>query len=160
MAKKLSARSLVPYLIMQFLGSFCGASVVKIVTSSQLFDQLMAASLYIGHFAEWWNLLLAEFALTTLFLLNFLMCSIDTNENLLAPLSIGLSVSLSVFGAGLTLNPFYNLAVRLIGSMFLDLHDMSFLWRFYWVDWIASLMSVLLSFGLYRTVFSRTARIL
>lgn len=58
----------------------------------------MGIALYAGYFVEWYQLLLTEWLLTTLFVLSYLMCTVDTSEDVLAPLAVGFSVSLSVFG--------------------------------------------------------------
>jgi hypothetical protein len=81
-----------------FLASILFSLYLQVSTIPSDFEHLMGIALYAGYFPEWYQLLLTEWLLTTLFLLNFLMCSVDTSENLLAPLAIGLSVSLSVFG--------------------------------------------------------------
>lgn len=106
---------LVPYWLAQLSGGFVGALLVRVgagwavevrgpqaVTKLDEYNSIMGGATVLAPQDDWHQGLVLEAVLTLLLALTVLMCAADAAEGeperVLAPLAVGLAVSLGVFG--------------------------------------------------------------
>ncbi|PAV57396.1 hypothetical protein WR25_12257 isoform B [Diploscapter pachys] len=143
------------YFISQLLGGFCGALMsAAILSSSQLTGTYAGATLLSPNNA-WWEGLLSE-ALATYFLCHtVLMTAVDTDSNVLAPLAIGLTLSIDIFSTGAitgaSMNPARSLGPNIVGSIFINSKDLpSNFWNHHYIYWAGPLAGGTVAALIYR----------
>uniref|UniRef100_A0A915E1U7 Aquaporin n=1 Tax=Ditylenchus dipsaci TaxID=166011 RepID=A0A915E1U7_9BILA len=82
-----------------------------------------------------------------------------TKENSLAPLAIGLTVTLDIFGAGsitgASMNPARSFGPCAAAAFFSAINDKAVIWTMHYIYWAGPLIGGAISALLYRTVFGR-----
>jgi len=160
LAGKLNPLLVVPYVLAQLLGGFVGAVLVRLVSSTDQYNMILGGATLLGSNELWYQGLAVEAILTLFLTQTVLNCAVDTNNNLLAPLAIGLTVALDIFGAGsisgASMNPARSLGPALAGALFSTIKDKSILWTTQWIYWAGPAIGAAVSALLYRTLLTRS----
>lgn len=110
----------------------------------------------------WYQGVIVEAMLTLILTQTVLNAAVETN-NMLAPLAIGLTVSLDIFGAGsitgASMNPARSFAPSLVGSIFPYGEDTKYLWDYQYIYWLGPLIGATISALFFRIVFAKSSRI-
>lgn len=114
LAGKMSPFLLPGYWVAQLFGGFVGSMLVRASLRQTEFVDMAAGATLLATDDRWYQLLdtneivnilryqgfIVETILTMILTQTVLNAAVDTDNNVLAPLAIGLTVSLDVFGAG------------------------------------------------------------
>ncbi|KAH7726447.1 CRE-AQP-4 protein [Aphelenchoides avenae] len=156
LAGKFRPLYLVPYWIAQLGGGFVGALLVRAVTGKLQYERLQGGATLLSPGEEWYQGLIVETILTMILTQTILMTAVDTEENLLAPLAIGLTLTLDIFGAGsitgASMNPARSFGPSLAATIFSDSKNM---WDYHYIYWAGPFLGASISALLYRTLFAR-----
>ncbi|KAI6199749.1 hypothetical protein M3Y96_00659800 [Aphelenchoides besseyi] len=133
------------------------------VTQKSEFDAIMGGATILSPDDKWYQGLLAEAVLTFLLTFVVLNSAID-RDNVLAPLAIGFSLTICIFGAGsisgASMNPARSLGPCVAANLFIDNVDTNFIWNFHYIYWIGPLLGAAISALIYRSFFARSGRLL
>uniref|UniRef100_A0AC35U1Y9 Aquaporin n=1 Tax=Rhabditophanes sp. KR3021 TaxID=114890 RepID=A0AC35U1Y9_9BILA len=155
---------LVPlYWIAQLGGAFVGGVLVFCVMNQTQYDQILGGSTIPNIANTWYQALIAEAILTAILTQTITMTAADTPDNILAPLAIGLSLSLSILGlgsvSGASLNPARSAgpaaAFSLLGSSELSKQ----VWTYHYVYWGGPFLGAAFTSILYRSFFASEQRL-
>ena len=151
------------YWISQVGGGFCGALLVRFVTSQQQYDSIAGGATIVPAGQIWYQLLLVEALLTMFLVQTVLTCAADTTTNLLAPLAIGMTVALDIFGgaslSGASMNPARSFGPCLVASLFVEkgpgMRLTDPIWSMHFVYWAGPFVGAVLAVVLYRSLLTR-----
>jgi len=146
------------YWMAQLTGGFLGALLVRAVTLKFEYDGFDGGATYLHLGDEWYQGLISEAMLTFILTQTVLMTACDTSTNLLAPLAIGMCLSLDIFAAGTltgaSMNPARSLGPGIAMSIF-AYKDTGYIWNIHYIYWAGPFIGATLSAFFYRTVFGR-----
>ncbi|EYC05864.1 hypothetical protein Y032_0079g1227 [Ancylostoma ceylanicum] len=153
------------YWFSQLLGGFCGSLYsVVIMTQGQL-DSSHAGATLLNPDNKWWEGMMSE-AVATFFLCHtILLTAADTNTNVLAPLAIGLTLSIDILSTGsitgASMNPARSLGPNIVGQIFLDSNSIpAHFWSYHYIYWAGPLLGATIAVTLYRVFEARQDRLL
>jgi len=154
---------LIPYWIVQLLGGLVGAILVRATTQIAEYERIMGGATILSD-DHWYQGLIAEAVLTVILTTVVLMCAVDTKDNFLAPLAIGMAVTLDIFGAGsisgASMNPARSAGPCIAAALFLNLENSGVIWTYHYIYYLGPFIGATISALLYRTLFSRSNRLL
>ncbi|KAI6213517.1 hypothetical protein M3Y94_00159700 [Aphelenchoides besseyi] len=165
LAGKLHPYLVLPYWIVQLLGGFIGACLVRAVTQQTEFNAIMGGATILSPDDKWHQGLLAEAVLTFLLTFVVLNSAID-RDNVLAPLAIGFSLTICIFGAGsisgASMNPARSLGPCVAANLFIDNVDNlgNLIWNYHYIYWVGPFLGAAISALIYRSFFARSGRLL
>ncbi|KAI1720509.1 major intrinsic protein domain-containing protein [Ditylenchus destructor] len=158
-AGKLHPILAIPYVIAQLLGGFVGALLVRAATSQTEYDSIGGGATLLAKGDLWHQGLIVEVILTAILTQAVLNTAVDTSDNMLAPLAIGMSVALDVFGAGsisgASMNPARSLGPCAAAALFGTGQDKSILWKYHYIYWAGPIGGAIVSAITYRLLFAR-----
>ncbi|PIO74954.1 channel protein, MIP family [Teladorsagia circumcincta] len=153
------------YWFAQFLGGFCGSLYsVLIMTHNQLESSFAGATL-LNPDNKWWEGMMSEAVVTYFLVHTILLVAADTDTNLLAPLAIGLTLSIDILATGLitgaSMNPARSLGPNIVGQIFLDSNSIPLhFWSYHYIYWAGPFMGSTVAVILYRLFEARENRLL
>uniref|UniRef100_A0A914WWZ7 Aquaporin-8 n=1 Tax=Plectus sambesii TaxID=2011161 RepID=A0A914WWZ7_9BILA len=161
------------YAGVQLLGGCFGALLVRAVLSYDAYStaakggETLLPHLFSDYNdvagTEWWQGIMCEMILTFILVNSVLMTAVDTDSNVLAPLAIGLSLTLDIFGAGhvsgASMNPARSFGPAIMASIFAD-HDtgvlpLSQIWAYHYVYWIGPALGASLAAVTYKALLAK-----
>uniref|UniRef100_A0A1I7UN58 Aquaporin n=1 Tax=Caenorhabditis tropicalis TaxID=1561998 RepID=A0A1I7UN58_9PELO len=150
------------YVASQLLGGFCGALLTaSILTQTQLSDCGAGATL-LTEGSQWWQGLIAETIVTFFLVHTILISAVDTDTVTLAPLAIGLTLSIDILSTGsitgASMNPARSLGPSIVGSIFAT-QPASFYWNYHYIYWAGPLLGSTIALCIYKLFESREERI-
>jgi len=177
------------YAAAQLLGGCFGALLVRAVLKDLTYSIILGGATTVpisgptfGGFALpagqggtfWWQAIICELMLTYILVQSVLMTAVDTNTNLLAPLAIGLTLTLDIFGAAhissSSMNPARSFGPCVMASIFANstvIESMSdyqylgstsaasFIWRDHYVYWVGPILGATLAAATYRLLLAK-----
>ncbi|CAD6193642.1 unnamed protein product [Caenorhabditis auriculariae] len=149
------------YVASQLFGGFCGAMLVAAVLTPSQYDASDGGATLLATDTFWWKGLIAE-ALATFFLVHTILISAaDSNSVILAPLAIGLTLSIDIYAVGeissASMNPARSLGPNIAGSIFLSKLPPNF-WNFHYIYWAGPLAGSTAALCLYKVFEAREDR--
>jgi glycerol uptake facilitator-like aquaporin len=128
--------------------------MIKAVTTSAEYSSIMGGATILPKGEEWYQGFLVEIVLTAILAQTVLCCAVDTKDNALAPLAIGLTVALDIFGAGsisgASMNPARSFGPCVAAALFTGVKDKSIIWITHYIYWAGPLIGAAISAFLYR----------
>ncbi|KAI6170691.1 CBN-AQP-4 protein [Aphelenchoides bicaudatus] len=151
------------YWAAQLLGGFVGSLIARASLQKEEFAQIGAGATLLSPGELWHQGLIVETMLTLILTQTVLNAAVDTSDNMLAPLAIGLTVALDIFSAGsisgASMNPARSLGPSIAGSIFVEGNGSVF-WTYHYIYWAGPLLGATISAGVYRLLFSRGSRLI
>uniref|UniRef100_A0A7E4ZVC4 Aquaporin n=1 Tax=Panagrellus redivivus TaxID=6233 RepID=A0A7E4ZVC4_PANRE len=155
----------------QLLGGIAGAAICRACTTHKFYMSGIGGATLLNTDITWGEGLVTEIMLTAILVHVVLNTAVDTATNVLAPLAIGLTLSLDICGGGpitgASMNPARSLGPNLMAWAFIDfdIHPelgvtKHYLWNYHWVYYVGPLIGAALAAGLFRTFFSRRSRVI
>ncbi|XP_064618111.1 aquaporin-8-like [Liolophura sinensis] len=140
------------YVVAQLLGSLVGAGLVRAVLPSTTFKAIGGGAHNLVQGVGPGQGIVCETLLTMTLVLAVLMCAVDTDKNVLAPLAIGFAVTVDILAGinvtGASMNPARSFGPAVVVS------NVSNVWSYHYVYWVGPLMGSLLATLLYRLCFA------
>uniref|UniRef100_A0AC34QLY8 Aquaporin n=1 Tax=Panagrolaimus sp. JU765 TaxID=591449 RepID=A0AC34QLY8_9BILA len=164
------------YAISQLLGGCVGAVLCRVCSTKDLYTAGLGGATLLGRSGNsnvatfsWSEGFVTEIMLTAILVTVILHTAVDTSTNVLAPLAIGLTLSLDVFAGGpatgASMNPARSLGPNIMASAFVSFSDRlatnlpynssSQIWSYHWIYWAGPFLGAALAAALYRTFFGR-----
>ncbi|CAD5226535.1 unnamed protein product [Bursaphelenchus okinawaensis] len=159
LAGKLHPLLLVPYWLAQLSGGFVGALLVRAVTTLDQYNTLVGGATIPAPGDHWHQNLVTELILTMILCQTVLMCAVDTDKNVLAPLAIGLTVALDIFGggsiSGASMNPARSLGPG-VAATILSTVQPTVIWNYHYIYWAGPFAGATVAAFIYRTFFAQS----
>ncbi|KAE9550508.1 hypothetical protein FO519_006282 [Halicephalobus sp. NKZ332] len=168
---KMSPIHLPFYVVSQLLGGCVGALICRLCSTKEMYTQgIGGATLMNASDAYDWNQgLITEIMLTAILVTVILHTAVDTSTNVLAPLAIGLTLSLDIcaggIGTGASMNPARSLGPNIMASAFVSFSERqalhlsysssSSIWTYHWIYWVGPFVGAAIAAFLYRVFFGR-----
>uniref|UniRef100_A0A914CXT7 Aquaporin-8 n=1 Tax=Acrobeloides nanus TaxID=290746 RepID=A0A914CXT7_9BILA len=146
------------YWVGQLTGGFCGALLCRAITLKDEYDTFDGGATYLHLGDDWYQGLISEAMLTFILTQTVLLTAVDTDKNVLAPLAIGMCLTLDIFAAGsitgASMNPARSLGPCVVMSIF-AYKNTSYIWKTHYIYWAGPFIGASVSAFLYRTIFGR-----
>ncbi|KAI6230198.1 hypothetical protein M3Y99_01086800 [Aphelenchoides fujianensis] len=163
LAGKLHPYLLIPYAIVQLLGGFVGGCLVRAVTQQSEYNSISGGCTILAPDDLWHQGLIAETILTAILTFVIVNSAMDQG-NTLAPLAIGFSLTLCIFGlgsvSGASMNPARSLGPCVSAALFISNPNQNLIWNYHYIYWVGPLLGAAITALLYRTFFARSDRFL
>ncbi|CAJ0590729.1 unnamed protein product [Cylicocyclus nassatus] len=153
------------YWFAQLLGGFCGALYAALVmTKAQLYESHAGATL-LSPSNKWWEGLASESVVTFFLCHTVLLTAVDTNKNLLAPLAIGLTLSIDILSTGAitgaSMNPARSLGPNIVGQIFINETSLPLhFWDYHYIYWAGPFIGATVATCIYWIFESRQVRLI
>ncbi|CAO4380556.1 unnamed protein product [Caenorhabditis nigoni] len=150
------------YVVSQLFGGFCGAMLTaSILTQTQL-SACSAGATLVTDGTQWWQGLIAETVVTFFLVHTILITAADTDTVTLAPLAIGLTLSIDILSTGsitgASMNPARSLGPSIVGTIFATQHT-SYYWTYHYIYWAGPLLGSTIALCVYKLFEAREDRI-
>ncbi|KAH7722386.1 Protein AQP-4 [Aphelenchoides avenae] len=156
---KFPMRHLVPYWLAQIAGGLAGALLIRSATQYSEYQRFLGGATLLAPDDYWYQGLIVEALLTAILTLTVLMTAVDTHKQVLAPLAIGMALTLDIFGAGsisgASMNPARSFGPGIAATIFSGATDKSIIWRNHYIYWAGPAVGASISALLYRAAFGR-----
>uniref|UniRef100_A0A914XRT8 Uncharacterized protein n=1 Tax=Plectus sambesii TaxID=2011161 RepID=A0A914XRT8_9BILA len=145
----------------QLLGGFVGGLLIRAVAGDNSYMMISGGATIIPETTEIYQGVICELVLTYIVVNSALMSATDTNSNVLAPLAVGLSYSLSIFAAGAltgaSMNPARSLGPCISASIFADHTKLPVgkIWGKHYIYWVGPALGAALGALLYRLFLAK-----
>ncbi|CAI2354629.1 unnamed protein product [Caenorhabditis sp. 36 PRJEB53466] len=150
------------YVLSQLLGGFCGALLTASVLSSSQLQSIAAGATLLSDGTQWWQGLIGETVVTFFLVHTILISAADTDTVTLAPLAIGLTLSIDILSTGsitgASMNPARSLGPSIVGSIFDSANGSSY-WTYHYIYWAGPLLGSTIALCVYKLFESREERI-
>ncbi|VDN36482.1 unnamed protein product [Cylicostephanus goldi] len=127
------------YWFSQLLGGFCGALYAALIMTKDQLNDTHAGATLLSPTNKWWEGLASESVVTFFLCHTVLLTAADTNTNLLAPLAIGLTLSIDILSTGAitgaSMNPARSLGPNIVGQIFKTTKLPAHFWNYHYIYW-------------------------
>ncbi|VDO27345.1 unnamed protein product [Haemonchus placei] len=146
------------YWFAQLLGGFCGSLYSVLIMTQKQLDGSYAGATLLNPDNKWWEGMMSEAVVTYFLCHTILLTAADTNTNILAPLAIGLTLSIDILSTGsitgASMNPARSLGPNIVGQIFLDSNSIpAHFWSYHYIYWAGPFMGATVAVVLYKYVF-------
>ncbi|RCN27536.1 channel protein, MIP family [Ancylostoma caninum] len=153
------------YWFSQLLGGFCGALYSALIMTQKQLDSSHAGATLLNPENKWWEGMMSEAVVTYFLCHTILLTAADTNTNILAPLAIGLTLSIDILSTGsitgASMNPARSLGPNIVGQIFLDSNSIpAHFWSYHYIYWAGPFMGATVAVVIYRVFEARQDRLL
>uniref|UniRef100_A0A8R1HZ80 Aquaporin n=1 Tax=Caenorhabditis japonica TaxID=281687 RepID=A0A8R1HZ80_CAEJA len=149
------------YVASQLLGGFCGALLTAAMLSQQQLIDCAAGATLLSNGSEWWQGLIGETVVTFFLVHTILITAVDTDTVTLAPLAIGLTLTIDILSTGsitgASMNPARSLGPSIVGSIF-DSNHTSLYWDYHYIYWAGPLLGSTIALCVYKLFEAREDR--
>jgi len=149
---------IIPYWLVQLAGGFVGALLVRVVTQKMEYDSIIGGATIMPNSELWYQGSMVEAILTIFLTQTVLHCAVGSKDNVLAPLAIGFTVALDIFGAGsisgASMNPARSLGPAIAATIFTDPMNMSMIWTTHYIYWVGPAVGAVISALIFKRVES------
>uniref|UniRef100_A0A1I7Z9X6 Aquaporin n=1 Tax=Steinernema glaseri TaxID=37863 RepID=A0A1I7Z9X6_9BILA len=157
MSRKMNLKEVPFYWAAQLSGGFMGAILVRVVLNQDQYNLINGGATMLSQGFEWYQGLIAEFLLTFILTQCVLLTAVDTSNNVLAPLAIGLTLTLDIFAAGIisgaSMNPARSFGPCLGAQIFQS--NTKHIWTYHYIYWVGPFLGAALAAGLHQLFFGR-----
>ncbi|KHJ80023.1 transporter, major intrinsic protein family protein [Oesophagostomum dentatum] len=152
------------YWFSQLLGGFCGALYSVLIMTQKQIDGSYCGATLLNPDNKWWEGLLSEAVVTFFLCHTILLTAADTSSNLLAPLAIGLTLSIDILSTGsitgASMNPARSLGPNIVGQIFLDSYAIpKNFWNYHYIYWAGPFAGATVATIIYRLFEARENRL-
>ncbi|TKR69358.1 hypothetical protein L596_021531 [Steinernema carpocapsae] len=159
LARKMKWIEVPMYWAAQLAGGFVGALWVRAILKRAQYVTIVGGATILTPGFDWYQGLIAEFFTTFILAQTVLMTAVDTDHNLLAPLAIGLTLTLDIYGAGTisgaSMNPARSFGPCLAATIFESETDLNKIWQYHYIYWAGPFLGAGLAATLYLLFFGR-----
>jgi len=154
---KIAPLNAIAYVIAQLLGGFVGGFLVRAVLPGNVYYQIVGGATIVPDSTSWAQAFICEIVLTYILVNTVLISAVDRSDNVLAPLAIGLSITLDIFAggnvSGASMNPARSLGPCLTASIFADESyiRVAHVWGRHYIYWIGPAIGAAIAAFLYKT---------
>uniref|UniRef100_A0A0N4ZKK7 Aquaporin n=1 Tax=Parastrongyloides trichosuri TaxID=131310 RepID=A0A0N4ZKK7_PARTI len=160
LSKKCPPIYLLAYWPAQLLGGFSGGVLVRAILNDKQYNSILGGATTLNMDNTWWQGLITECVLTVILTLVIVMVAADRENFSLAPIAIGLTLSLSILGcgsiSGASLNPARSLGPAAAFSIFGSYN--STVWNDHYIYWGGPLLGSIITATLYRSFFDSNVK--
>ncbi|KAK0407611.1 hypothetical protein QR680_003492 [Steinernema hermaphroditum] len=157
LSRKINWKQVPFYWAAQLSGGFLGAIWVRAILSQGQFNLINGGATVLAEGYMWYQGLIAEFLLTFILAQTVLLTAVDVSSNVLAPLAIGLTLTLDIFAAGVisgaSMNPARSFGPCLVAQIFESKNGS--LWAHHYIYWLGPFLGAALASGLHQLFFGR-----
>ncbi|CAB3397718.1 unnamed protein product [Caenorhabditis bovis] len=149
------------YMFSQLLGGFCGALLTAAVLNKDQLKMVMAGATLLSDDNQWWQGLISETIVTFFLVHTILITAVDSDKVTLAPLAIGLTLSIDILSTGTitgaSMNPARSLGPSIVGSIFLPEISSKF-WTYQYIYWAGPFLGSTIALAIYKLFEAREDR--
>uniref|UniRef100_A0A0K0EPG6 Aquaporin n=1 Tax=Strongyloides stercoralis TaxID=6248 RepID=A0A0K0EPG6_STRER len=142
----------------QILGGFSGSLLVRAVLNRKQYNLIIGGATVLNLQNTWWQGLIVECFLTFILTMVIVMTATERENFLLAPISIGLTLSLCILSCGsitgASLNPARSFGPAVAYSIFEGSNHFTRLWSDHYIYWGGPFIGSVITATLYRLFFS------
>uniref|UniRef100_A0A0N5CD89 Aquaporin n=1 Tax=Strongyloides papillosus TaxID=174720 RepID=A0A0N5CD89_STREA len=142
----------------QLLGGFTGSVLLQAVLTQKQYDSIIGGATVLNLANTWWQGLITECILTFILTTVIVMTAADRKNFALAPLSIGMALSLCILScgsiSGASLNPARSLGPAAAYSIFGKNVNFDLIWNYHYIYWAGPFAGSVITASLYRLFFS------
>jgi len=147
---------IIPYMLVQLTGGFVGALLVRAVTQTVEYNAIIGGATIQPTSEHWYQGLVVEAILTLFLTQTVLHCAVGRKNNMLAPLAIGFTVALDIFGAGsisgASMNPARSLGPAVITTIFTNPMNIGMIWTTHYIYWVGPAAGAAISALLFKRI--------
>ncbi|CAI5451403.1 unnamed protein product [Caenorhabditis angaria] len=160
-AGKMPAIHLPFYVGAQLLGGTCGAFLAAAILSNAQLYVIGAGATLLSDGTQWWQGLISETVVTFFLVHTILISAADSDSVTLAPLAIGLTLSIDIFATGAitgaSMNPARSLGPNIVASALLP--SSLQVWNYHYIYWAGPLLGSTIALCVYKLFEAREDRI-
>ncbi|KAK5973519.1 Aquaporin-8 [Trichostrongylus colubriformis] len=153
------------YWFAQLLGGFCGSLYSVLIMTQKQLDSSHAGATLLNPDNKWWEGMMSEAVVTYFLCHTILLVAAGTDTNILAPLAIGLTLSIDILSTGTitgaSMNPARSLGPNIVGQIFLDSNSIpAHFWNYHYIYWAGPFMGSTVAVVIYKLFEARQDRLL
>ncbi|CAI4223259.1 unnamed protein product [Auanema sp. JU1783] len=149
------------YMMSQLLGGICGAFMTAAVMTKGEFQSSLGGATLLNEGNQWWQGFLSETVVSYFLVHTILLTAVDTDKNVLAPLAIGMTLTIDILATGkitgASMNPARSLGPNIVSSIFLDTKPAD-LWKHHYIYWAGPFLGSTIAALWFRLFESREER--
>ncbi|CAI4223260.1 unnamed protein product [Auanema sp. JU1783] len=134
---------------------------IKAVMTKGEFQSSLGGATLLNEGNQWWQGFLSETVVSYFLVHTILLTAVDTDKNVLAPLAIGMTLTIDILATGkitgASMNPARSLGPNIVSSIFLDTKPAD-LWKHHYIYWAGPFLGSTIAALWFRLFESREER--